>query len=200
MAENLDAIKVDRKSGEERFEFKGASLPFDLLEFWQWSQSGLLNNVLRGVLAEFIIAKALGINAGVRSPWDSFDLKTDEGLRIEVKSAAYLQSWKQKKYSNLTFRIAPTLKWAPQTNEFDHNSCRQAHVYIFCILIHKDKSTVNPLDLDQWKFYILKTDKIDHDLKNQKTLGFSSLLKLNPIECVFDTLHSTIQIIEKELC
>jgi len=40
----------------------GERLPFGMEDFWRWSASDLLSNALRGVLAEFIVARALGID------------------------------------------------------------------------------------------------------------------------------------------
>ena len=199
MDENLDAIKACEKEGTERFTFEDSPLPFNLLQFWQWSQSDLLSNASRGVLAEFLVAKALDIKTGVRSEWDSVDLKTDKGIKIEVKSSAYLQSWKQKKHSQISFGIAPTKGWDPLTNRFDQETKRQADIYIFCILKHRDKSTVDPVNLDQWEFYILKTATINDFLGNQKNLNLSSLLKLNPWVCDYNNLKLTVENLEKEL-
>jgi hypothetical protein len=82
-------IKINRKSGDESFEIDGQTLPFNLLEFWQWSSSDLVGNALRGVLAEYIVASALGCDAGTRTEWDAHDLVTKDGIKVEVKSAAY---------------------------------------------------------------------------------------------------------------
>lgn len=62
MTENLDAIRVQRKTGQEKFIAAGSPLNLKLLDFWQWSQADLLSNATRGVLAEFIVAAALELN------------------------------------------------------------------------------------------------------------------------------------------
>lgn len=81
-------------TGEESLNFEGKSLNKPLIEFWRWNSSNLLNNTLRGVFAEFIVATALDIDlTDVHSDWASYDLKDNDGRRIEVKSSAYLQSW-----------------------------------------------------------------------------------------------------------
>jgi hypothetical protein len=65
-----------------------------LLDFWQWAYSDLLSNTNRGRLAEFIVARALSLGlTDVRIEWDAVDLVTPTGVKVEVKSAAYLQSW-----------------------------------------------------------------------------------------------------------
>jgi len=98
---NLPRLKAQRRSGAEVFHADGKALPFTIQDFWCWSTSDLLNNTTRGVLAEFLVASALDIpTTGVRDPWAAFDLQTIDGLKIEVKSAAYLQSWAQKQPSS----------------------------------------------------------------------------------------------------
>ena len=97
-------ITVTRKKGSERLHNDGKEISVQLVDFWRWSASDLLSNATRGVFAEFLIASALGLVDNVRSEWDSYDLKTQKGKRIEVKSAAYLQSWSQKELSKISFR------------------------------------------------------------------------------------------------
>ena len=58
-----------KRDSNEPFTSGGAGLPFTITEFWQWNQSQLLENNLRGVLAEFIVRKALGIEDDGRKEW-----------------------------------------------------------------------------------------------------------------------------------
>ncbi len=104
----LEAIKVEPKNGSESFSNKGQNLDFNLSDFWSWSLSDLLNNAMRGVLAEYIVRQDLGIEKSTRTEWDAYDLEMENGIKIEVKSGAYLQSWKQEKLSQISFGIAPT--------------------------------------------------------------------------------------------
>jgi hypothetical protein len=133
------------------------------------------------VLAEYIVAKALDIDNKVRIEWDAYDLKTEDGIKIEVKSAAYLQSWKQNKDSNISFSIKPTYGWNSETNEYSTELKRQADVYIFCLLKHKDKVTVNPLRLDQWVFYILSTKVLNEKKTTQEKIELNPLKDLKPV-------------------
>jgi hypothetical protein len=59
------------------------------------------------VLAEFIVATALGVADQLRNDWGPYDLLTPDGIKIEVKSPAYLQSWHQENFSTITFGIHP---------------------------------------------------------------------------------------------
>jgi len=150
-----------------------------------------LGNALRGVLAEFIIASAVGVLEKPREEWDAYDLMTKNGLKIEVKSSSYLQSWEQAKLSKIIFGIQPTTAWG-NDNKRSQEAKRQADIYVFCVLSHKEKATVNPLDLSQWDFYILQTAVLNEQKPNQKTITLSSLLQLNPEIVKYDRLDNII--------
>src|SRR5687767_5377816 len=67
-------LTVSRKTGQEVFRNGTSPLSIDLLAFWQWAASDLVSNALRGRLAEFLVAQAMGIADGVRTEWDAYDL------------------------------------------------------------------------------------------------------------------------------
>ena len=180
----LESVETTLKKGDEPFIFNGVSLSFDVLSFWQWSSSELLGNALRGKLAEFIVASSIDALSSLREEWDEFDVIATNGLKIEVKSSAYLQSWQQNKLSKISFGIQPT--GVSQTR--DAKKCRKADIYVFCVLSHKDKSSVNPLNLCQWDFYVLPTTVLNEKVPQQKTITLSSLLKLNPTHVKYDKL------------
>ncbi|MGV3538564.1 MAG: hypothetical protein ACO1OQ_02060 [Rufibacter sp.] len=188
----LGAVAVKPKNGFEPFVTSEKSLQFTLRDFWSWAQSDLLNNTLRGVLSEFIVGQALQLVHSTRIDWDSFDLLTPEGLRIEVKSSAFLQSWHQKALSKISFDIAPKKGWDRENNCYTKVVERQSDVYVFCLLDHKEKHSVNPLDLDQWLFYVLPTVRLNEQRRRQKTITLGSLLQLHPQECRYGSLKETI--------
>jgi len=150
-------------------------------------------------LAEFIVASALDILDKLREEWDEYDLKTKNGLKIEIKSSSYLQSWEQVKLSKIIFGIQPTSGWDYTTNKRNTKKMRQSDVYIFCVLSHKDKASVDPLNLSLWDFYILETEILNKKLKTQKTITLSSLLKLNPIKTKYNRIKQTIEEIENRV-
>lgn len=192
-------LKVARKTGNEQFYRNGSHLNQSLLNFWQWSASDLVSNATRGILAEYIVASALGLANGVRTEWDAFDLLTKEGIKIEVKSAAYLQSWYHKKLSSITFTIRPTRLWIAGTNQLAAELKRQADVYVFCLLNHKEKDSLDPLNLDQWEFYILRASVLDEKFMKYKTIGLSSLKKLNPRIAKYEEIAEAIQGLSGEI-
>jgi hypothetical protein len=192
MNDDLEALSVERRTGHEKFHLAKQLLDFDLLGFWQWSSSDLVGNALRGKLAEYIVAYDLGVHTGTRTEWDAYDLKTPEGIKIEVKSAAYLQSWKQNRLSAICFDIRQTYGWDAATNTSSTERKRQADIYIFCLLHHQNKSTLDPLDLSQWEFYVLLAQVLDEKLPNQRSLTFARLLRLNPVKVGFGKIKEVV--------
>jgi hypothetical protein len=177
--DSLAKITTLRKTGAEPLIASGLPIGHTLADFWGWSVSDLVDNTARGVLAEFIVATALAIPTdGVRESWASWDLTTPDGIRVEVKSAAYLQSWGQKGVSRITFNTPKTLAWDADGGRYADIAQRQAQVYVFALLAHTDKATLNPLDLDQWTFYVLATSVLDARTRSQHSITLRTLAGL----------------------
>jgi len=189
---NLNRIEVTKKTGEEKLILNGRQTKFSLVNYWSWAYSDILSNTLRGDFAEYLVACDLGLSEEVTELWTEYDLKMKEGYKIEVKSSSYLQSWKQHKLSLVSFDIAKRRAWDPDTSKMGEISKRHSDIYVFCLLEHKDKSTVNPLNLNQWKFYVLKTSTLDQKVLNQKKITLKSLEKLNPEIVEFGCMKKTI--------
>jgi len=180
---NLGKLRVNQKTGNEYFISNGNNIGKKLLDYWKWSVSDLISNTTRGTFAEFIVAMAMESDlSGVREEWDAYDIETKDGIKIEVKTSAYLQTWIQKDYSKINFSIKPAYYWNAETNETSKEKSRPSDIYVFCVLKHKDKNTVNPLILEQWDFYVISTDKINKIFGNQGTLQLNSIEKIT--KCV----------------
>ncbi len=193
MYTSFPKLAVTRKSGEERFSKGAKQLDLDLRSFWQWSASDLVSNAARGILAEYIVANALGIADGLRTEWDAFDLLTKGGTKIEVKSAAYIQTWYHKNLSKITFSIRPARVWSAETNLISTDLKRNADIYVFCLLAHKEQDSIEPLNLDQWEFYVLASSVLDKACPTQKTIGLASLLRLNPLKAKYDEIADSVK-------
>lgn len=186
----LPSVETIKKQGTESFLFDNEETNFNVLDFWQWSASDLLTNRQRGILAEFIVASSLNLLKSPREEWDSYDLVTLSGLKIEIKSASYIQSWEQEDYSKINFSIQPTVKW--EKNKRTVKKVRQSDIYIFCLLKTKDTNLINPIDLSQWEFYIIETSILNEKLKEQKSITLGSLKKLKPYIVPYDEIKTTI--------
>ena len=172
-------LQVSPLSGDENLHHNGQLTGVAVRDFWRWSASDIANNALRGVLAEWIVARALNISEGVRIEWDAYDLIAPNNISIEVKSAAYLQSWGQNKLSDIRFGISPTRAVEENTNIYGEPQ-RQAQIYIFCLLHQQNKSNLDPLNLEQWTFYLLNTQVLNEKMGEKAGLTLSRLLELGP--------------------
>jgi hypothetical protein len=178
----LAGLPATPMTGNEKFQSGKAALEFCVKDFWRWSVSNLVSNATRGRLAEFIVANALRIPTDdvVRDEWGAFDLTSPSGRKVEVKSAAFLQSWPQRKLSSIQFLTRKTRALDPTTGEWSTETKRQADVYVFALLNHKDKRTVNPLDMAQWEFYVLPTRFLDDRRRSQHSISLKTLQEVTP--------------------
>lgn len=170
-----------RKAGDEAFRVRSKIVELTILDYWRWANSDLLDNAARGVLAEFLVAHALKRTIEPRREWAAFDVRTESGIKVEVKSKAYAQSWPQESPSKITFDIAPRRDaWDPETNQWEsfEQRARPADVYVFCLLGQPDDPDPDPMDLDQWEFYVLATATLDRERPHQKTIALNPLKAL----------------------
>ena len=133
-----------------------------------------MNNA-RGYLAEFIVARALGIEDIRRVEWDAYDLMWGD-ITIEVKSSAYLQSWDQRKLSNIVFTGLRATRWHPRHNLDPLGPRLNAMVYVFCVQTADRHEQYDPLNADQWEFYILGRSALQN--LGYKSIGLSTLRKV----------------------
>lgn len=149
----------------------------DRRECLEWAFGNLLDNANRGKVAEFMVAKALGVAKGQRQEWDYADIFF-EGRAIEVKSSAYLQVWKQNKPSKIIFDIAPRKqKWDAKTNTYEDlvPPRRLADLYVFCVFEETDPQQADPLNTEQWSFYVVPTLELNDQLSGQKKVGLKRI-------------------------
>ena len=184
-------ILPELKSGQEPF----LGTDQTILDYWRWAHSDIASNSERGKLAEFIVKTAVGSIAPFRAEWDAVDIITPDNTRIEVKSSAYLQSWKCKSLSKIQFDIAPKKSWDSATNTYYGTVGRNSDIYVFCIFATKSPALANLLDLSQWAFYILPTKTLDQKVPIQKTITLSSLIKLGAIKSDYQGIASVIKCI-----
>ena len=171
----LREIPLPFHSPQDALHIDNDDLPVTVGHFWQWLASDLLNNTLRGKLVEFAIGYALGALDGARVEWSDGDLRHPRtGCWIEVKSSAYVQSWGGPRLSKPMFGIAPKRLLDPETDAYPGEPCRPAVVYVFALLTHMNRDTIDPTNLAQYQFYIVPTVR----LPPQKVISLATLKKL----------------------
>ncbi len=146
-------------------------------DFWSWAYSDLLVNTNRSVLAEFLVATALEVANEPRIEWDYVDLRY-RGHIIEVKTSAYVQSWPQVKLSKIVFDIAKKQGWDASTNTEKPTKGRYSDCYVFCLFTEQDSQQANILDLNKWAFYVVNTEIINKEFREQKSVTLNTIKKL----------------------
>jgi len=175
----LDKIEQTIKNGDEPLLCQNNRLQITIKDFWAWSASDIMSNTTRSRFAEFIVATATNVDLRIpRQEWESYDLLTPEGIKIEVKSSAYIQSWYQKEISKIIFSIKPARYWNSSNGEQESIAIRHADIYVMCLLKNKDQSTINPLDMDQWDFYVLSRQELDNYKRSKHSITLKSLENL----------------------
>ena len=189
----LDVMEPIRRTGTESFIDCEGNTISSLLDFWQWAYSDLIGNTERGAIAEYLVAHALGVDEKTRINWDRYDILSSKGIKIEVKASGYIQTWRQEKLSSIIFGIQKTHGWDAASSKYDEDLKRQADVYVFCLLKHTDQRTINPLNLSQWVFYLVKTQVLDRECGDQKSISLKRLEEIGGKPCVYEELAEAIR-------
>jgi hypothetical protein len=153
-----------------------------LLSFWRWAYSDLISNANRGVLAEFLVARALGVSDAPRVEWDEADIRY-QGKRIEVKTSGRVQSWhaiSRPKKLAVQFDIEPKQGWDATTGAIRTVPGRCADCYVFCF--HSEDGpadTLDPLDPSGWELHVVPTSILNERFPLQKRLGLEPLRRLD---------------------
>lgn len=143
-----------------------------VLDFWRWGFSDLRVNVVRGVLAEFLVAKAVGATETPKEEWANFDVLTPAGVRVEVKASAYWQSWAQRGPSKTIFSGLTGRSWLEDGSYSESREVR-ADVYVFALQACRDRERYDPLDVGQWEFRVLPARVIRE--AGTRSIGVASL-------------------------
>ena len=188
------SVKVTKKSGDEAIKSENGKVVSSMKDFWSWAYSNLVSNTQRGTYAEYLVSIALGAEAKMKTDWGPYDILAPGGIKIEVKSSAYLQAWEQKRHSKIIFGISPSHDYDYEKKGYNYNSghVRHSHVYVFCVETCKDPKAVDPLDLSQWEFYVISTKQINECLGSHKTVTLDKLKKIGAEKCAFEELKQTV--------
>lgn len=179
-------------TGSERFRNSERPLGLTLMDFWRWSESDLLNSLTRARLAEFIVASALGAHAeGPRDERSSLELVTPDGVEVRVRSGSFLKSFHQKELSKVAF--IPQVRPAHSCTASAHHAARRAHVYVFALLDHVERATVDPLDLDQWRFFVPPPSTLEALVLKQRALTVPTLDGLSMGSVAYEDLEAAVR-------
>ncbi|MFI6089568.1 hypothetical protein [Streptomyces sp. NPDC051218] len=154
----IKAPSASPLSGEEAFKGIDAAV----MDFWRFAMSDLRTNTLRGYLAEFLVARAVGATTN-RVEWDAYDVLTPDGIKIEVKAGGYVQAWTQPQASkDPRWAVPQIVPVDPATGKYLPPEARgfQADVYVFAVHSVRTHDEYDALDLRQWTFHVLSRPQL----------------------------------------
>jgi hypothetical protein len=173
LSEWLTPSQLPRLTGDERFSTGEATV----LDFWRWALGDLRTNNARGYLAEFLVARALDALEPVRVERGSHDVTGVDGTRIEVKSSAFLQSWRQSKLSIPRFGLkGAELVWDEATGAYRADPNGRVDVWVFALHGCRNHEEYDPLDVDQWRFWTASNTEVE--AWGQKTAGLTTIERM----------------------
>lgn len=174
-------------TGAERFVGVDASVT----DFWRFALPDLRMNNARGYLAEFLVARALGLADVRRVEWDAYDLLVDGRIRVEVKSSAYLQLWEQPRLSRIEFSGLRGTRYDPHHGDDPAGRQFNAHVYVFGVQTSTDHESYDSLDVRQWEFFVLSKSDLEEGGVG-KSLGLATLTRLSGGATSWDELRPRV--------
>ena len=147
-----------------------------LLDFWRWAFGDLCDDDIKGIFAEWMVLKLLGIPSERRISWANSDIITKDKVRIEVKASSYWQSWKLLDESGKP-RVPPlypissnrpkiafgglNARDAVVVPDLSIKAAFKSDIYIFAFQREEKPELWNAMDLSQWEFYVLPAKKLE---------------------------------------
>lgn len=172
----IEPTKGEPLTGVETFTGLEASVS----DFWAFAMSDLRANNVRGYLAEFLVAQAVGA-AGRRIEWDAYDVLTPDGIKIEVKASGRLQTWRQRVPSRVVFSGLKGRALGTE-NDYAPEATYNADVYVFAVQTATTHEQYDPLDVSQWEFHVVGASAIWEHGRASLALGTVHTLSGGPVE------------------
>ena len=156
--------------GNEPLSVGGHDIGLTVNDFWRWSFSDFSDFSTRDAFSKFLVASSLGLTADgnarqrrVRnllwSPAGS------AGIRISVRTAAYVQSGEAEHPDHIIFVI-------PKKPDCD--AC------LFCVFKGMTDAE-SPLNTDLWDFYALCSGALGGSVSGSGYVTLPALMGLNPV-------------------
>jgi hypothetical protein len=129
----------------------------------------LVTNVYRGIIAEAVVAAALGPDwRWCSEDYYQFDFLHVSGARLEVKQSAACQSWPTKAASTARWDIAARKSLWDGKRYVPHDG-RNADIYVLCWHPIPDRDVADHRDPEQWEFFVISAAA----LGPAKTIGMT---------------------------
>lgn len=160
-------------------------------DLWAWAMGDLRLNTNRGALAQFLVANAVGDDRLMDDGWGNFDVRSETGITIEVKSSAYWQSWKQTRPSDIKFSGLMGKPWSEETG-YGPESIVRADVFVFALNTCVDHRAYDPLRLTDWQFFVVPGYVIQQ--RGMKSISLGPLKRLAPPPVSWDGIADAVRL------
>ena len=170
----------------------------------------LIANSYRGDYVEGLILFALGPGWKQTPEWGSWDLEREDGVRVEVKQSAALQSWHRStgiKKPSPSFAIAPPAGYYTDSTDAavwvgidpeEPDFIRAADLYIFAWHPETDPAIADHRRAEQWQFFVVSETPLTERHGTQKTIGLNPVKEL-ATAATYDQLAATVAAAAAEL-
>ena len=170
----------------------------------------LIANSYRGDYVEGLILFALGAGWKQTPEWGSWDLEREDGVRVEVKQSAALQSWHRStgiKKPSPSFAIAPPAGYYTDSTDAavwvgidpeEPDFIRAADLYIFAWHPETDPAIADHRRAEQWQFFVVSETPLTERHGTQTTIGLNPVKEL-ATAATYDQLAATVAAAAAEL-
>ena len=101
------------------------------------------------------------------------------GKRIEVKQTSYYHPWNEtQKVSDQRIFSITKANSNYENVEMENKYEWQNDIYVFCLNTGKTKAESNPLDVNNWEFYVVTTKTINKECGDNKTISLGRVIQI----------------------
>ena len=156
--------------GNEPLSVGGHDIALTVNDFWRWSFSDFSDFSTRDAFSEFLVASSLGLTADGNARQRRvrnllYAPLGGSGIRVSVRTAAYVQSDEAERPDHIIFVI-------PKKPDCD--------AYLFCVFKGM-RDAESPLDTDLWDFYALRSGALGGSGSERGFVTLAALMGLNPV-------------------
>lgn len=164
--------EIELLSGDTPFVIGHDVAGLTVEDFWRFQFSNIWD--MQEEIAEFIVAKALGQEKPYnKNGWTLWDINY-EGRHIEVKETGFFHSWRTDGKVSQARRFGINRAYTVYKDP-ESELKRQSDVYVFCLNTGETKEESNPLDLENWRFWVVPTSTIDRLCRDNRTISLGRL-------------------------
>ena len=182
---------MDLLTGNESFDLDGKPIGLKIQDFWRFKYSNIY--FLLESIAEFLVAKALGLYEPHNADWWTlYDIRYRD-FRIEVKETSYYHPWNSNGVVSKQRTFGITMANSAYENFSSVNKHeRQNDIYVFCLNKGNTREESNPLNLNNWDFYIVPTSLINRHCREQKTISLGRIKRLGFLPMPYDKIRAEV--------